>query len=552
MRGEARRRQRPPTILTVDDDAQVLDAVVADLRSRYGRHYRVTGAMSGDHALAMIDRLRLRGQDLALIVADQRMPGLTGTEVLRRAKQIFPDVKSVLLTAYADTSAAITAINEIRLDHYVMKPWDPPEEHLFPVLDELLEAWQATRPPTETGLRLVGERWSAASHRLRDFLARSLLPFRWIDVEDAAAGPVLAAAGETARLPLLVLDDGTTLSDPSPADVAAALGLSARPEVEFFDVVIVGAGPAGLATAVYAASEGLGTVVVEEVAPGGQAASSASIENYLGFPTGISGGELARRAYAQARRFGSAILSPRRATGLRREDPYRVVELDDGTELHCTAVVLAMGVQYQCLDAPGVAALTGAGVYYGAAATEAAAMKGERVLVVGGANSAGQAALHLSRFADEVVVVARAPALSDRMSRYLVDRIAATPNIAVRTKSRIIAALGNGRLERVRLSGPAGEEELGAVGMFVFVGAAPRTDWLGHEVARDDPGYIITGPSLRPDRWSLDRDPYLLETSMPGVFAIGDVRARSTKRIASAVGEGSIAVQLVHEVLRHG
>jgi thioredoxin reductase (NADPH) len=541
----------PPAVLAVDDDPQVLDAVATDLRARYGQRYRVVAADSGPDALESIGRLTRRGEQVALVVADQRMPGMSGTELLVAAKELQPRLRSVLLTAYADTDAAIAAINEVSLDHYIVKPWDPPEDRLFPVLDELLEAWEATRPRPQAGVRLVGDRWSAASHRLRDFLGRSQVPFRWVDADSADAVPLLAATDGDRRLPLVLLEGGRVLADPTPAVLAEALGHVVRPPVDFHDVVVVGAGPAGLAAAVYAASEGLSVVVVEAEAAGGQAGLSARIENYLGFPAGVSGEELTRRALAQARRFGATVLAPARATGLRRDDPYRIVTLEDGSELHAAAVILASGVQYRRLEIPGIDALTGAGVYYGAASTEAAAMAGSRVVVVGGANSAGQAALHLARFAAEVVVVIRAGSLAERMSAYLVDRILATDTIRVCARSRVVEVAGATRLERVHLAGPDGAVDvLDAAGMFVFIGAAPRTDWLGAQVVTDAHGFVPTGPALPPDRWALDRDPFLLESSLPGVFAVGDVRATSVKRVASAVGEGSVAVQFVHAVLR--
>jgi thioredoxin reductase (NADPH) len=544
--------RRPPTILSVDDDPAVLDAVVADLRARYGERYRVTGAASGPDAVAMIEHLRRRGDDLALIVADQRMPGMSGTELLVQAKQMQPRLRSVLLTAYADTDAAIAAINDVGLDHYITKPWDPPAERLYPVTDELLEAWEAARPPTEGGVRVVGDRWSAASHELRDFLARNLVPFRWLDV-DSSEGASLARASAGSRLPLVVLDGGQVLADPDRSRVAAALGTTTRPEVDVYDLVVVGAGPSGLAAAVYAGSEGLRSLVVEAEAPGGQAVLSSRIENYLGFPSGIAGSELARRALAQARRFGVALVSPRRAVRLRRADPYRLLELDDGTNVHAATVIVASGVQYRRLEADGVEELTGAGVYYGAASTEAAAMQDERVLVVGGANSAGQAATHLARFAAEVEIVVRGRSLRERMSTYLVDRIDAEPSIRVRTGSHVTRVSGNGRLERVELADASGDrDQVDAAGMFVFIGARPRTGWLGEQVVTDDRGFVVTGRDLTPDRWALDRDPFLLETSVPGVFAVGDVRAASIKRVASAVGEGSVAVKFVHEFLRDG
>jgi thioredoxin reductase (NADPH) len=539
-----------PLILSVDDDPPVLDAVVADLRERYGGTYRVAGAASGPEALELVERVTLRGGEVAAIVADQRMPGQSGTELLVEAKRLQPHLRSVLLTAYADTDAAIAAINDVSLDQYVLKPWDPPEERLYPVLDELLEEWQATRPRPGAGLRVIGERWSAVCHRLREFLARNLVPFRWLDAEAPEAGPLLAAIGSDVTLPVVILEDGRVLVDPTSAEVADALGLSGQATVDFYDLVVVGAGPAGLAAAVYGGSEGLRTLVIEAEAPGGQAGLSSKIENYLGFPGGVSGSELARRALAQARRFGSVVVSPRRAVRLGDAHPHHVVELDDGSSLHCGAVVLATGVQYQRLAAEGADRLTGAGVYYGASSFEPDAWKGERVVVVGGANSAGQAALHLSQTAAEVVVAVRAGTLAERMSRYLVARIEQTPNVSVRTGVSVQSVTGVDRLETVRLRDEAGiVEELEAAGMFVFIGARPRTDWLEGQIVRDEHGFVLTGPALKPERWALHRDPFLLETSRPGVFAVGDVRATSMKRVASAVGEGSAAVQYIHAIL---
>jgi thioredoxin reductase (NADPH) len=546
-------RTRPPVILVVDDDAQVLDAVATDVRARYGAVYRVVASSSGQAALRSVEQLTRSGAEVAVVVTDQRMPGMSGTELLIEAKRLQPHLCSVLLTAYADTDAAISAINEVSLDHYVLKPWDPPEEHLYPVLDELVEQWTATRPRPESALRVVGDRWSASSHRVRDFLARNQVPFRWIDVDHPDAAPLLRAADGPRRLPVVLLPDGRALADPTLAEVGTALDLSPRPEVDFHDLVVIGAGPAGLAAAVYGASEGLSTAVVEAEAPGGQAGTSSRIENYLGFPSGVTGAELSRRALAQARRFGATVSAPQRVVALRSADPYRVVVLDDGSELHCSAVIIATGVQYRQLDATGVEELTGRGVYYGAASTEAAAMAGSRVVVVGGANSAGQAALNLARYADEVVVVVRGASLEARMSSYLCDRIAVSASISVRLQSHVSAVAGVDHLQQVTLAHQDGSvEELEAGGMFVFIGGMPLTGWLGHEVVTDDHGFVVTGSRLRPDRWSLDRDPFLLETSLPGVFAVGDVRSGSVKRVASAVGEGSVAVQFVHEVLRGG
>lgn len=545
-----------PLIVCVDDDAPVLDAVQTDLRDRYADRYRIASASSGAAALAVIDARRRRGDDVALVIADQRMPEMTGTELLAAVKERYPNVRSVLLTAYADTNAAIDAINLVRLDHYVMKPWDPPDERLYPIVDELLDEWEATRPVPEAGLRIVGERYSAASHALRDYLARNQVAFRWIDADESAAARLLAAVSSSSdpapRLPLLVLDDGRVLSEPTTAEVADALELHRITAVDYHDLVVVGGGPAGLAAAVYGGSEGLSVAVVESDGPGGQAGLSSRIENYLGFPAGIAGSELARRAHTQALRFGTDVYTPHRAVALHRADPYRIVELDDGTELRCRAVVLSTGVQYRRLDVDGIDALTGAGVYYGAASTEAAAMEGERVVVVGGANSAGQAALHLARFARQVVMVIRGDSLAERMSQYLVTRIESSDNISVTTGSRVCEVGGAGHLEHVTIETPNGPLALDAAGLFVFIGASPRTEWLGHAVHRDPHGFVVTGSALQPDRWAGMRDPYLLETSVPGVFAVGDVRSGSVKRVASAVGEGSIAVSFVHAVLRAG
>lgn len=548
MTGEA---SGPPVLLAVDDDPPVLSAVVADLRSRYGSGYRIVSAGSGQEAVEAIERLTRRGDQLAAVVSDQRMPGMSGTELLVAAKRLQPNLRSVLLTAYADTNAAIEAINDVSLDHYVMKPWDPPEEHLYPVLDELLEEWQATRPRADVGLRLLGERWSAASQRLRDYLARNQVRFRWLDVANREASSLMAAVDAGDVLPVLILEDGRVLADPNLADVARALELSERPEVDFYDLVVVGGGPAGLAAAVYGASEGLRTAMVEAEAPGGQAGSSSLIENYLGFPSGVSGLELARRALAQARRFGTVVIAPHRAVRIVDKHPHHAVLLDDGSEVHCGAVILATGVQYRRLDAAGADELLGAGLYYGGASFEPNAWEQERVVVVGGGNSAGQAAVHLSRTAAEVVLVHRRAMLNERMSRYLVDRIERTDNIIVQARTTVAAVRGTDRLKAVDLRGPDGARtEFDAAGMFVFIGAQPCTDWLSDEIVTDDHGFIVTGPTLKPDRWSLDRDPFLLETSRPGVFAVGDVRSSSLKRVASAVGEGSSAVQSVHAVLR--
>lgn len=557
-----------PALLAVDDDRTVLAAVERDLRRKYGKDHRILTADSGAAALATLQRLKLRNDPVALLLVDQRMPQQTGVEFLAQALALFPDARRVLLTAYADTEAAIRAINEIRLDHYLMKPWDPPEERLYPVLDDLLDNWWANfRPPFE-GIRLVGHRWSPQAHALRDFLSRNQVPYRWLDVEtEPEAGPIMASAGlDQAALPLAVLVDGSVLSRPSVGELAERAGLRTRASLPFYDLIITGGGPAGLAAAVYGASEGLKTLLLEREAPGGQAGQSSRIENYLGFPVGLSGADLTRRGLAQASRFGAEILTPQEVAGVRLQDDYRIVRLADGTELNCHALLIATGVQYRKLDAPGADELAGAGVYYGAAMTEAMSMAGQDAFVVGGGNSAGQAAMYLARYARQVTLLVRGYGLAESMSAYLIDQIGATPNIAVRTRVAVAAAHGAGatgdaqftgrRLEAITLREVDTEQtEMHlAAGLFIFIGAAPRTEWLGDLVARDRQGFILTGPELlregkRPAGWPLGREPYWLETSVPGIFAAGDVRARSVKRIASAVGEGAMTVQFVHQYL---
>jgi len=549
-----------PTLLTVDDDPEVLRAVERDLRRRYGREYRVVRADSGESALGAIGELRRREEPVALLLADQRMPRMSGVEFLEEAIQQAPDAKRVLLTAYADTEAAIKAINDVRLDYYLLKPWDPPEEHLYPVLDDLLADWRAGFRPPYRGLRVLGHRWNPASHEVRDFLARNQVPYRWLDVEsDPEARRVIEAEGaEGAHLPLLVFGDGSRLEAPAIAEVAAKIGLRTRAQLPFYDLAIVGGGPAGLAAAVYGATEGLETVMVEREAPGGQAGMSSRIENYLGFPVGLSGGDLARRAVAQATRFGVEILSPQRVTGLRAEDAYRILTLADGGELSAHAVIVATGVAYRRLEAPGVERLTGAGVYYGAAMTEALSCRDEEVYVVGGANSAGQAAMYFARYAGRVTILTRSP-LEKGMSHYLIEQIAQTPNIVVRVGAAVAEAHGEGNLTGLTIKDLASgaTEEVPAAALFIFIGAEPFTDWLEGVVARDGRGFILAGPDLpkdehgRPVGWprGLDREPFLLETSLPGVFVAGDVRHASVKRVASGVGEGAIAVSFVHQYL---
>ncbi|MFN8592195.1 MAG: FAD-dependent oxidoreductase [Thermomicrobiales bacterium] len=550
-----------PAVLTVDDDPQVLRAIERDLRRHYGREYRVIGADSGDSALEALDELTRRDEPVALLLADQRMPHMTGVEFLEQARQKAPDAKRVLLTAYADTEAAIRAINTVRLDYYLLKPWDPPEEQLYPVLDDMLDEWRAGFRPPYRGLRVLGNRWSPASHEIRDFLARNLIPYRWLDVEsDPEAHRVIAAEGaEGSPLPLLIFGDGSRLEAPSIQEVAECVGLQTQATRPFYDLVIVGGGPAGLAAAVYGASEGLHTVLVEREAPGGQAGMSSRIENYLGFPVGLSGADLARRAVAQASRFGVEIVAPQDVTGLRAEGPSRLISLGDGSELASHAVIIATGVSYRRLDAPGIAELTGAGVYYGAAMTEAISCREEEVVIVGGANSAGQAAMYFARYAAQVTIVTRSP-LAKSMSHYLIEQIAATPNIVVRTNARVAAAHGEDHLTGLTIADTSNgkEETIPATSLFIFIGAEPRTEWLAGMVARDDRGFILTGGDLPRDDhgnvidWPLERPPMMLETSLPGVFAAGDVRHASVKRVASGVGEGSIAISFVHQHLAEG
>jgi thioredoxin reductase (NADPH) len=547
-----------PVILAVDDDLPVLRAVERDLRARYVDQYRIVAANSGHDALEAVRQLTLRGSAIALFMVDQRMPLMTGIEFLAQAVELQADARRVLLTAYADTDVAIKAINDIRLDHYILKPWDPPDEKLYPILDDLLSDWSATFRPAFEGVRLLAGRWAPGGHVIRDFLTRNQVPYAWLDPTEDAEGKKLAASLEGGEpidpaIPMILFADGSTLRDPSTREIAEKVGLQTRAALPFYDVVIVGGGPAGLAAAVYASSEGLKTILVEQEAPGGQAGTTSRIENYLGFPAGLSGGDLARRGLAQARRLGAEILSPDEVTAIRRDDPYRVVTLAAAGDVSCQTVVVATGVSYRQLDVPGAAELAGAGVYYGAATTEAVLYRDQEVGVVGGGNSAGQAAVYLSRFAKRVVLMVRTSELSG-MSQYLVDQIAACPNIEVRYETSITAAHGEGHLASVSVTGPKGDEVLALAAIFVFIGQQPRTEWLEGTVVRDPGGFVLTGSQLledgkRPAGWGLDRDPFLLESSLPGIFVAGDVRHRSVKRIASAVGEGAMAVQFVHQYL---
>jgi thioredoxin reductase (NADPH) len=541
--------------MAVDDDVGVLHAVERDLSNHYSGRFRIVAAGSGESALETLRELKVRGDPVALLLVDQRMPGMSGIEFVGLGLGLFPDVKRVLLTAYADTEAAIHAINDVQIDYYLLKPWDPPEERLYPVLDDMLDDWLAAfRPPFE-GVRVVGHRWSAASHQVKDFLGRNHVPYRWLDLEVSdEARAVAEAAGQGAVLPLVVLPDGAVMQAPSIAEVAARIGMTEKAELPYYDLVVVGAGPAGLAAAVYGASEGLHTLLVEAEAPGGQAGMSSRIENYLGFPSGLSGGDLARRGLTQARRLGAEIVTPRRVTGLRVEDGYKILSFADGDEVNARALLLSSGVSYRRLNARGVDQLTSAGIYYGAALSEAASVAGEDIHIVGGANSAGQAAVFFSAHARTVTILIRGASIEQAMSQYLAERIHATANIKVAVQSEVAGVNGTDHLQSVTIRNvTTGEEQtVPATAMFIFIGAIPHTDWLEGVVARDERGFVPTGPDLAKHDltgWPLDRPPYLLEASVPGVFAAGDVRHGSVKRVASAVGEGSVAVTFVHRYL---
>ena len=550
-----------PILLSVDDDPDVLRAIERDLRSQYGAEFRVMSSEFPEQALDLLKELKIRNDGVALLLADQRMPQMDGVGFLQEARQIYPDAKRALLTAYADTNAAISAINQASLDYFFMKPWDPPSEYLYPQLDDLLDDWRASYRPGYEGIRVLGTRWSPKCYELRDFLARNHIPYQWIDVEGSASDPeterLLDALGPEARdLPVVLFTDGTKMFDSAPAQVAQKVGLRTRAQTDFYELAIVGGGPAGLAAAVYGASEGLHTVMIEREAPGGQAGMSSRIENYLGFPSGLSGGDLARRGVVQAQRFGVEILSPQEAVGVRIEGPYRIIRLADGSEISCHALMISTGVQWRRLEAPGIDRLQGAGVYYGGGATEAMACKGEIVYVVGGANSAGQAAMNFSKYADRVVMLVRGDSLSSTMSQYLIDQIKQTPNIQLWTHASVAEVHGDTHLEEISVlcSDTNKIERVPTSAMFIFIGALPRTDWLDGITERDDRGFILTGPDLakagqRPKGWSLDRDPFLLETNVPGIFAVGDVRHGSVKRVASGVGEGSVGVQFIHQYL---
>ena len=547
-----------PFLVTVDDDPEVSRAVERDLRRKYGGDYRILRAESGPEALASLEQLKLRGDTVALFLADQRMPQMTGVEFLERAIGLYPDAKRTLLTAYADTDAAIRAINDAQVDYYLLKPWHPPEERLYPVIDDLLDDWHASFKMPFHGIRVLGHRWSPQTHQIKEFLGRNQVPYQWLDIEkDAETRSLLRSAhASEAQLPVVVFSDGSSLIQPTASQVAEKVGFRMKAEQPFYDVIVIGAGPAGLAAAVYGGSEGLRTVLIEREAPGGQAGMSSRIENYLGFPAGLSGQDLARRALTQAQRFGVELLSPQEAVSLRVAGPARIVTLSDGSELSGKTVLITTGVSYRTLEVPGAKELTGAGVYYGAGMTEAIACKGEEVYVVGGANSAGQAAVYFARYARQVTMLVRGDSLTQTMSHYLIERLNQTSNIVVETCVEVAEAYGTSRLESLMLQHTKTRERrtVSAQSLFILIGALPHTDWLGEHVLRDEHGFIVSGPDLLrdgclPSNWPLARAPYLFETSVPGVFVAGDARHGSIKRVASGVGEGTIAEKMIERYL---
>jgi thioredoxin reductase (NADPH) len=555
---------RKPYILAVDDDPAVLKAVERDLRQRFAADFRILPASSPEQALDLTRQLTARGDQIALFVVDQRMPNVSGIEFLAQAVPLQPAAKRVLLTAYADSNAAIDAINKVKLNHYLMKPWDPPEQHLYPILTDLLDDWRASGSgPDFDGAFIVGSRWAPETHHLKDFLAKSQVPYRWLEPTDAIAPKLQAALGDGPReFPLIVFPDGSVLERPNVPQIASKLGLATTPKGDVYDVIVVGAGPAGLACALYCSTEGLRTVMIEREAAGGQAALSSRIENYLGFPAGLSGADLSRRGLAQVKRFGTEVLAPAQAVKLRVQGDYRVVTLASGQELVAHSVVIAAGVQWRRLNLPGIDRLTGAGVYYGAATTEAASCQGEDVFVVGGANSAGQAAVHFAEHARRVTMLVRAEALSKSMSHYLSTRIAQIPNIVVEPNTEVTGVYGETQLTAIDIKhyDTGHTERRDAGSMFIFIGAEPHTEWLEGTLCRDEKGFLVTGQNLlrdgplgnrRPAGWSANRDPYLLETSVPGVFAVGDVRDAAVRRVANSVGEGSIVLYFVRQYMRN-
>lgn len=543
-----------PVILTVDDDPGVLAAVERDLRTRYASDYRVVGATGGDQAIETLKTLAQHDDAVALLLVDQRMPKTTGIDVLRQSLALFPDAKKALLTAYADTDVAISAINDVELDNYIMKPWDPPEDLLYPILDDLLDDWRDSYRPVFDGLRVIEHRWSKTSHDLKVFLTQNQIPFRSIDLEtDQKAQVLLDGAGASAAdLPVVLFPDSEPMLQSSPAEVAERVGLQTHAVDPAYDLVVIGGGPAGLAASVYGASEGLSTLLIEERAPGGQAGESSRIENYLGFPKGISGADLTRRAVAQATRLGAEILVPASVERIERRDPFRTIHLKDGSSITAKAVIVASGITYRRLPATGVDELSGTGVYYGTSQIDGVRHKGESVYVVGGGNSAGQAALSLTRFTDDVTIVIRRDDLGATMSQYLIDAIEASPSVKVRANARIVEVIGEGHLSALRFADTTTsvETEVSAGALFIFIGQGARTDWIAGLVELDDRGFIMTGSDLGPLKdWNVDRDPFPFESSVPGVFSAGDVRHGSIRRVAGATGEGATAVRFVHKHL---
>ena len=565
-----------PILLTVDDDPHVLIAIEHDLKRRFGNRFRIRQSNSGQKGLDLVNQLKLRNELVALFVVDQMMPEMTGVELLQHAKGVFPDAKRILLTQYGDTEAVMRSINKVKIDYYLTKPWDPPEEHLYPVLDDLLDDWWAScRPPFE-GIKVIGLRWSPRSHEIREFLARNGIPYQWLDIESDQEARRLASIVNLTKsdslstdselpsldvsslhLPLVIFPDGSFIAEPTNSQIAEKIGLKTRAQMAFYDLIIIGGGPAGLAAAVYGASEGLHTLVVEKQAPGGQAGASSKIENYLGFPSGLSGASLARRAVAQAIKFGAEILDPQEVASIRSDGQYRIAKLGDGTEVRCHTMVIACGVKYRSLeDVKGIDKLTGAGVYYGASTAEALDYKDQDVYLVGGANSAGQAAIHFSKYAKQVTLLVRSNSLNEKMSQYLIHQISESENIRVWLNSVVTEVKGDNKLEAITVTNLVTREQqtVPAAGLFIYIGAEPHTEWLDKIIQRDAHGFILTGPDsvqneLRPQGWSVDRQPFLLETNIPGIFAAGDVRHGSIKRIAAAVGEGSTAIQLIHQYL---
>ncbi len=547
-----------PIIFAIDDDAQVLRAVTRDLRSQYRKEYRIMSTQSPNEALESLPELKKQGETVALFLSDQRMPEMIGVDFLEKARKVFPDSKRVLLTAYSDTDAAIRAINEVQLDYYLLKPWDPPSEKLYPVLDDLLDEWHANFRPEFTGIKLIGYQYSPKSHAIKDYLAGNLIPYRWIDVEESDKSEEVLSEFEIehAELPAIIFEDGSHIKEPSPIQIADKLGKSPNASENIYDVVIIGAGPAGLAAAVYGGSEGLKTLLIEKRAPGGQAGTSSRIENYLGFPKGLSGSDLARRAITQAQRFGVEFLSPMEVTDIKFEDQYKTVTMSDGSSVNAKAVVVTTGVNYRKLESKGISDFTGAGIYYGAAMTEAHAFKDKQVYIVGGGNSAGQAAMYLSTFAKNVFITIRKDSLISSMSSYLIDQIDNTENIEVLGNREVVEATGNGHLQNLKLlnNEDESEYEVDADGLFIFIGAKPYTDWIHNNVIKNNRGFIETGRDLQKydeysKVWKLERQPYLLESCAPGIFAAGDVRAGAMNRVASAVGEGAMSIKYVHEYL---